>query len=169
MRDPFEIQKNVNKTVKDGVKDIVLWIEQVEKDHPEIIEKKTAYQQMLQTTEKDRQERHKLLNRTQAQIMTKIVIQNERANLKRTRNLKDDDNLDEWRSNKPLVEKEKKKNQKENKTSETPATMDFVEVGTRRKKTTKKQKENRMGRMREPQEIQLLVPERKDRWFIPSL
>ena len=37
MSNSFTIQKNVNKTVKDGVKDIVLWIERVELDHEEII------------------------------------------------------------------------------------------------------------------------------------
>ena len=70
--------------------------------------------------------------------MTNIVLQNERTRPKRTRNPHDDDNLDERRAKKPLLDKEKKKNQKE-KTSETPATMDeFVEVSTRRKKRTKK-------------------------------
>ena len=44
MRDSFEVQKNVNRNVKDGVKDIVLWIEHVEIDHQEIIGKETAYQ-----------------------------------------------------------------------------------------------------------------------------
>ena len=37
MRDSFEVQNNVNRTVKDSVKDIVLWIERVELDHEEII------------------------------------------------------------------------------------------------------------------------------------
>ena len=40
-----------------SLKDIVLWIERVELDHEEIIKKETAYQQMLQTAEADRQER----------------------------------------------------------------------------------------------------------------
>ena len=38
------------------------------------------------------------------------------------------------------MEKEKKKKQKEKETSETPVTMDFVEVSTRKKKRTKKKK-----------------------------
>ena len=36
MRESFERQKSVCKTVKDGVEDIVLWIEHVEEDHQEI-------------------------------------------------------------------------------------------------------------------------------------
>ena len=42
MSNSFGIQKNVNKSVKDGVKDIVLWIEHVEEDHLEIIGKEIA-------------------------------------------------------------------------------------------------------------------------------
>ena len=38
------------------------------------------------------------------------------------------------------MEKEKKKKQKEKETSETPVTMDFVEISTRKKKRTKKKK-----------------------------
>ena len=47
-----------------------------------------------------------VLNRAQAQIMTKIVRQNERVSLKRTRYTKDDENHEEWSAKKPLVEKE---------------------------------------------------------------
>ena len=54
----MEVQKNVNKIAKDGVKDIVLWIEHMEEDHQEIIGKETAYQH--------REERYKVLNRAQA-------------------------------------------------------------------------------------------------------
>ena len=95
---------------------------------------------MLQTADKGRQERHKVLTRAQAQIMTNIVLQNKRASLKKTRNPKDDDNLEKMRSKKPLLEQEKKKKQKEKDPSETPATMDFVEVSTSKKKKMKKEK-----------------------------
>ena len=40
----FEIRKNVERTVKDGVKDIVQCIAHIEEDHLEIIGKETAYQ-----------------------------------------------------------------------------------------------------------------------------
>ena len=43
MRNCLKVQKIDNKTVKDGVKDIVLWIEHVEEDHQDIIRKETAY------------------------------------------------------------------------------------------------------------------------------
>ena len=101
--------KNVNKTVMEGVKDIVLWIEHVEEDQQVIIVKETAYQQMPQTAEKDGQERH---NIAQAQIMTNIVLQNERASLKRTRYQKNDDNLEDRRSKILCWKKRKKKKHK---------------------------------------------------------
>ena len=140
MSHSLTVQKNVNMTVKDGVKDIVLWIERVELDHEEIIGKETAYQKMLQTAEEDRQERRTVLNRAHAQIMTNLVLQNERTSLKRVRNPKDDDNLEERRPKKPLLEKEGKKKQKKGETSDTSATMDPVEVSKRRKKRTKTKK-----------------------------
>ena len=43
MRASFETQKNVNRTVKHGVKYIVPYIEHVEENHEEIIGKETAY------------------------------------------------------------------------------------------------------------------------------
>ena len=33
MKESFEIQKNVNRTNKDGVKDLIIWIDQMEYDH----------------------------------------------------------------------------------------------------------------------------------------
>ena len=63
--------------------------------------------------------------------MHNIVLQNERARHKRTRNLKYDDHLEERRSKKPLLKKAKTSvpKQKEKEVSERLATMDdFVEV-----------------------------------------
>ena len=111
MSESLERQKNVNKTVKDGVKDIVIWIEREEEDHQEIVGKETVYKQKLQTGVRDRQE-DKVLNRAQAQIMTDIVLESERTSLKSTSNPKDDDKLEKRRAKKPLLDKENKKKQK---------------------------------------------------------
>ena len=150
------------------INQVVLWIKRVGLDHEDIIRKETACQQMLQTAEADRQERHKVLNRAQAQIMTNIVLQKEKTRIKTTRNAKYDDNLEERRPKKPLLEKVRKKNQKEKDTSETLATMDFVKVSKRKKKRTKK-KRKQVGRTREPQDSRLPVPERRGLQLIPSL
>ena len=54
----------------------------MENDHQEIGEE-SAYQQSLETAKKGREERHKMLNRAQAQILTNVGLQNERSSLKR--------------------------------------------------------------------------------------
>ena len=64
----IEKYKNFNKTVKDGVKYIVLWTEHIEEDHQEILGNETSYQQ---TAEKDRQKRHKVLK-----LFKKLKIHN---------------------------------------------------------------------------------------------
>ena len=88
MSDSFEVRKNINRTVKDG-------LDQTRRDRSRRNNRQeTVYQQMLQIAEEDRQERRKVLNRARAQIMTNIVIQNEKTSLKRTCNPKDDGNLE---------------------------------------------------------------------------
>ena len=42
MNESFHRQKNVNRTVKDGVNELLIWIDQMEDDHQEI-GKETAY------------------------------------------------------------------------------------------------------------------------------
>ena len=91
MKKSFGTQKNVNRTVKDEVKYLLIWIYQMQDDHYEIVAKETAYQQSLETAEKGREKRHKMLNRAQARILTNIVLLNERSSLKRTRSLNNDD------------------------------------------------------------------------------
>ena len=103
-------------------------IDQIEDDHQEIVGKETAYQQSLETAEKGREERHKMLNRAEAQILTNIVLQNERSSLKRTRSPKDDDNPEERRPKKPLLQKDQTKKPKEKENSETLITGQFGRV-----------------------------------------
>ena len=93
MKASFEKQ-NISMIVKDGVKLIKNWIEHINDGHEEIIVKETAYQQTVQTAEKDRQERNKVRNRAQAQLVNNIVLQNEKANLKRARDPRDEDKLE---------------------------------------------------------------------------
>ena len=70
--------------------------------------------------------------------MLNIVLQNERVKLKRARNPRDDDKLEERQPQKPLLEREK---QPEKKTSRTPgSTNDFVKVSTRKKEEDKEEK-----------------------------
>ena len=73
--------------------------------------------------------------------MHNIVLQNERVKLKRARNPRDDDKLEERQPQKPLLEREK---QPEKKTSRTPgSTNEFVKVSKRKKEEDKEDKENR--------------------------
>ena len=81
-----------------------------------------------------------MLNRAQAQIMTNIVLQNERFSLKRTRSPKDDDNPQEKRPKKPLLKKDRTKKPKEKENSETLVTTDnLTKVSTRKKKRRSKE------------------------------
>ena len=93
--------------------------------------------------------------------MTNLILLNERTSLKRTRNPKEDDNLEECRSKEPLLDKEKKKKPKEKDTSETLATMDSAEVSKRRKKRTKTK--NKTGRENEGTPRVLVPRARKKR------
>ena len=129
----------------------------MEDDHQEIVGKETAYQQSLETAEKGREERHKMLNRAQAQILTNVVLQNERSSLKRTRSPKDDDNPEKRRPKKPLLEKDRKK-PKETENSKTLVTTDnLAEVSNRktrgkeRKRIQEKKKQTRRSECNNPQ------------------
>ena len=120
---------------------------------------------MVQAAENDRQERHNVRNRAQAQLVHKIVLQNEIANLKRARNLRDEDKLEERQLKKPLLERLKQTEKKASGTSST--TKDFVEVSTRKKERTKKKKQT--GEENEgTQRIQAFRARKKGRWLILS-
>ena len=71
--------------------------------------------------------------KSQAQMLTNIVLQNERSSFKRTRSPKDDDNPEERRPKKPLLKKKQTKKLKEKENSETLITTDnLAEVSTRK-------------------------------------
>ena len=65
----------------------------MEDDYEAITPKETAYQQVVQAAENDRQERHNMRNRAQAQLCAQHCPLNETANLKRVRNPRNEDKL----------------------------------------------------------------------------
>ena len=164
MKAYLEIQKNFNKTVEDGIKDIVLSIEHVEENHQEIIGKETAYQQTLQIAGKDRQERHKvprlklcitLSSKTKEPVLKELVIQ------KMTSILRNGGRKSLCGKSKKLCYEAKRKRDFQN----TNYNVRLRRGKYEKKKEGKKEKEKRRGDRGNPKSTDSPCP--KDRRLIP--
>ena len=74
MIDSCNIQKNVNMTIKDGLKKINMLIAAIDRNQISATEKEDRYQKGLVITEEDRQERKQIRERVQAQVMRNVVL-----------------------------------------------------------------------------------------------
>ena len=79
MIDSCNIQKNVNMTIKDGLKKLKTLVAVIERDQKIACEKEDRYQDGLAVTEELRQDRKKIREKLQAQVMRNVVLASNEA------------------------------------------------------------------------------------------